>query len=156
MTYIQRLFLAFVLTLCGVFTSQSAMAQTVDFSPVVHFVFAHFQEAVVLSLSALAGLVLESFRRLIGVKADQDQRQALHDAIDRGVALTLGNLHQELGANAAIEIGAPVTAAVANYVLRFSPHVLKHFKLTSDDLEPLIRARIGALLIDHDPPKLGT
>lgn len=143
-TAMQRLPLA----AAALFASPSlAHAAPVDVGWVVDIIVPYIETGFIALAAALVGWLASRLGRWVGVEIDRDHAQTLHDALARGVRHAVSLVRQEAKGRATIEIENRLIAETAIYLEQLMPDALRHFGLTDDALDRLIRAYLGPDLL---------
>lgn len=114
----------------------------VDFSPLLEPAL-QIAGAV---LAALIGALVTRGLAVLKISIDAGQREALHQAIARGVTLATAKVGAVAAGRMTLDVRNEVLAEAMTYVIKTSPGAAAHFGLDAAKLGPLVEAHLAKAL----------
>lgn len=134
-----------VLLLPVLVLAQDEPSTVVDLGPVIDTLVAF----AVAALTALASYGVHYLRRKLGIELDDAARNALNNALYRGIEYAAGFAGGLIPRN--IDARNALIAEASNYVIRSTPDALARFGITPERLRELIEARLGMMPHEDEP-----
>lgn len=99
--------------------------------------------------TAISGLIMwgiQKAAKLVNIQIDDRQRDLIHSVVDRGISA--GRLWANTAMTGRLDIAtqSAIARTAAGYANDRIPGALKHFKLTPQELEAIVQARMAELL----------
>jgi hypothetical protein len=117
----------------------------VDLSPLLQVLIDYVAGPLAAVMSALLLAILSRYLKKLGLENDEKVRIYLNDALQNGIEFALNKARLSAGgARLTVDLHNETAAVAARYVLDKVPDAIKHFGITPEKVEELVKARMPA------------
>lgn len=123
--------------------AQPAAAAQLNMGWIVDLAVPYFETGLITLAAGFVGWVASRLGRWVGFEMERGQAEALHSAIARGVRHAVSLVRVQAKDHASVDIESRLIAETAIYLEQLMPDALRHFGLSDEALDRLIRAYLG-------------